>query len=226
MITQIYEISCVEDALLMVSLGVDHLGLVVSEQPGKREGWVNIKTAQEIVATVGSQARKVLIPIASDLEEMIQMAEAVKPDILQLMLHTEEHPQEVVKELRKRLPQIAIMETIPLAGPETRQHAVKIAHDFEAVVDYFIIDTIGEKGVGTTGILNDWTIGREIVEMVKIPVILAGGLSPDNVAAAIRAVRPWGVDSMSHTNLPGSRSRKDAEKVRRFVAEAHKAAVE
>jgi phosphoribosylanthranilate isomerase len=55
-----------------------------------------------------------------------------------------------------------------------------------------------------------------------VPVVLAGGLSPENVADAIRAVRPWGVDSLTHTNhpLPGGGFRKDLEQVRGFVAAA------
>jgi phosphoribosylanthranilate isomerase len=56
-------------------------------------------------------------------------------------------------------------------------------------------------------------------------VILAGGLSPENVAEAIQSVRPWGVDSLTHTNrsLPGGGFRKDLERVRRFVTAAQSA---
>jgi phosphoribosylanthranilate isomerase len=78
------------------------------------------------------------------------------------------------------------------------------------------------RAICASGQTHDWTISRRIVEESAIPVILAGGLSPDNVAEAIRAVRPWGVDSLTHTNqpLPGGGFRKDRERVRRFVAAA------
>ncbi|MCB0014782.1 MAG: hypothetical protein KDE34_22860, partial [Anaerolineales bacterium] len=81
-------------------------------------------------------------------------------------------------------------------------------------------------GIGASGVTHDWNISREIVRRVKIPVILAGGLSPDNVAAAIAQVQPWAVDSLTHTNerLPGGGFRKDLEKVRQFVAAARGAA--
>ncbi len=71
---------------------------------------------------------------------------------------------------------------------------------------------------------HDWSISRKIVESVSIPVILAGGLSADNVAEAIEAVRPWGVDSYTHTNHPGDRMNKDLTQVRAFVSNARNAA--
>jgi phosphoribosylanthranilate isomerase len=62
---------------------------------------------------------------------------------------------------------------------------------------------------------HDWTISRRIVELSLVPVILAGGLGPDNVADAIRKVGPAGVDSKSKTDREGSHA-KDLERVRRF----------
>jgi phosphoribosylanthranilate isomerase len=62
---------------------------------------------------------------------------------------------------------------------------------------------------------HDWSISRRIVEQVHVPVILAGGLGADNVADAIRAVRPAGVDSKTKTDHDSSHA-KDIERVRRF----------
>jgi phosphoribosylanthranilate isomerase len=72
-------------------------------------------------------------------------------------------------------------------------------------------------GIGATGRLHDWDISRRIVENVSVPVILAGGLSPENVADAMQAVQPWGVDSNTHTNLPGSHVEKDMARIQAFV---------
>ena len=72
-------------------------------------------------------------------------------------------------------------------------------------------------GVGATGETHDWQLSKRIVESVDIPVILAGGLDPDNVVDAIRAVGPAGVDSNTGTNISGSSVEKDMRRVKQFV---------
>ena len=97
------------------------------------------------------------------------------------------------------------------------------AVQFQQVSDYLLLDTKSpeETVIGATGQTHDWTISREIVERVSIPVILAGGLSPENVAEAIRVVQPWGVDSNTHTNYLNQQPiRKDPERVRKFIEAA------
>ena len=77
-----------------------------------------------------------------------------------------------------------------------------------------------DRQIGALGITHDWRISRRIVDLVRTPVILAGGLGPDNVAEAIRAVRPAGVDSKTRTDRPGPHApktgAKDLDRVRRF----------
>jgi len=112
------------------------------------------------------------------------------------------------------------MQAISVAGPE----AIDIALAYQPVVDYLILDTQdpGIAGIGASGVTHDWSISREIVRRVQIPVILAGGLSPENVAEAISIVQPWGVDSLTHTNrtLSNGGFRKDLDLVGRFVRAA------
>ena len=78
-------------------------------------------------------------------------------------------------------------------------------------------------GIGAAGITHDWSIDRRIKEAVSVPVVLAGGLGPDNVEAAIAAVHPDGVDSLTATSVKenGILVRKDIEKVRAFCEKAH-----
>jgi len=88
--------------------------------------------------------------------------------------------------------------------------------------DYLMLDS-GAKNLpslGATGETHDWSVSRTIVERSRVPVILAGGLSAENVEDAIATVRPFGVDSFTHTDVPGNRGKKDPARVRAFVAAA------
>ena len=75
----------------------------------------------------------------------------------------------------------------------------------------------GDVQIGALGVTHSWETDRKIIENVRIP---AGGLGPDNVAAAIRAVRPAGVDSKTKTDKDDGSHTKDLQKVRDFVAKA------
>jgi phosphoribosylanthranilate isomerase len=108
---------------------------------------------------------------------------------------------------------------------------------FEPVSDYFLTDTLilPEKKtesscghqpvtgfVGITGKICDQNVAAELVKKSSIPVILAGGMTPDNVSEGIRLIKPAGVDSCTGTNALDKsgnpiRFKKDIEKVRRFV---------
>jgi phosphoribosylanthranilate isomerase len=81
----------------------------------------------------------------------------------------------------------------------------------------------GDTQIGGLGITHDWNLDRQIVESVKIPVLLAAGLGVENVADAIKAVHPAGVDSKTKTDKKDGSHTKDLEEVRKFV-EAAKAA--
>lgn len=82
-------------------------------------------------------------------------------------------------------------------------------------VDAFLLDRYSPESPGGTGRRADWELARRLVETLAAPAILAGGLDPDNVQDAVRAVRPWGVDVSS--GVEASPGRKDLGKVRRFI---------
>jgi len=145
---------------------------------------------------------------------------AIEPHILQLCGPEGDLSLEDVRALRTRFPGLPLMQAISVQGPE----AIDRALSYQGLADYIILDTQSPDivGIGASGRTHDWGISREIVERSQVPVILAGGLSPENLPEAIRVVRPWGVDSLTHTNrlLPGGGFRKDLDRVRRFVKAA------
>src|SRR5436190_5330132 len=98
--------------------------------------------------------------------------------------------------------------------PVSDLRSVSIAKSYEGAVDFLLLDShrAGDAQIGALGITHDWTISRSIVESVRTPAILAGSLGADNVAEAIIAVRPAGVDSKTKTDI-GNTHAKDLTKV-------------
>ncbi len=81
--------------------------------------------------------------------------------------------------------------------------------------DRYLLDSFDPKTIGGTGRTCDWEKARDLVRASDIPILLAGGLTPENVAEAIRLVSPWGVDVSSGVEIePGV---KDIDKVRAFI---------
>jgi phosphoribosylanthranilate isomerase len=87
------------------------------------------------------------------------------------------------------------------------------------LADYLLLDTAHPmtRVVGATGLMHDWDVGAAVVSTTSVPVIMAGGLGPDNVQQAINRVRPSGVDSETRTSRAGDRRRKDLTKVAAFI---------
>jgi phosphoribosylanthranilate isomerase len=123
----------------------------------------------------------------------------------------------MTRALKTRFPEIPIMRAVPVID----ETSIEVAGSYRGVADFLLLDSydLGTRQFGALGRTHDWSLSRRIVDDVCIPVILAGGLGPDNVAAAIAAVRPSGVDSKTKTDRPGGGG-KDLAEVRAFVAAA------
>jgi phosphoribosylanthranilate isomerase len=107
------------------------------------------------------------------------------------------------------------MRTIPVID----ESSIDLAREYDGIADYLLLDTFKKEQIGATGQIHNWQISKKIVESVKTPVILAGGLGPDNVEEAIKIVKPTGVDSKTKTDKTNGKG-KDLEKVKKFVLKA------
>ena len=132
-----------------------------------------------------------------------------------IQLHGDTTPQEA-KEVRRELPYMKLYKAIHV----TRIEAIQNAETYADVVDAVILDTINvsTNQVGGTGQTHDWSISAQIVKGLSIPVILAGGLNPDNVAEAIKQVQPFAVDVNS--GVKNADGYKDFEKLKSFIERA------
>ncbi len=215
---QIYTMQSVAEAEAVASLGVDHVGVTPSSRglPGE----VDYAVAAEICRGVAGVATSVALSVDVDLGAIKDMVRAVMPDVLHLCGPPGAVGPPAVAELRRALPHVTIMQAVAVTGRE----AIDVARSYDAVADFLLLDSVNPEipGVGAAGTVHDWEVSAAVVEAVRAPVLLAGGLSPENVAAAIAIVNPWGVDSLTHTNQPvdHGRFRKDLDLVSRFVTAA------
>jgi phosphoribosylanthranilate isomerase len=197
-------ITSVEDAELAVECGADAVG--VNFVPASPRA-VDIATARHIAQTVGARAEVVGVVADVALARLDDLASEVAISMWQL--HGHEAP-ELVRALA------------PRAYKALRVGAPADAGAFDRYPgDRILADSKREGVLGGSGAPFDWTWVRELAR--RRDLILAGGLTPENVADAVRAVRPFGVDVASGVEAPGAPRKKDSERVRRFVEAAKRA---
>jgi phosphoribosylanthranilate isomerase len=217
-ITQLYTMQTVMEALACADAGADQLG--ITPPHGGLPGEVPVRLAAEIAAALAGHAKAVVLTVWTDPVAIAELVDATRPAILHLCPPAHLTSPGQVEAIRAGIPGVPVMQAVSVTGPES----VAEARAYAQVADYLILDTSDPRiaGVGASGATHDWRVSREIVRSVRVPVILAGGLTPENVAEAIRVVRPWGVDSLTHTNvpLPSGGFRKDLDRVRAFIAAA------
>ena len=241
-ITQIYEVQNPEEAQRLIEIGVDHIGSVVlSEDAWKIPG---VKATIDLVRT--STAKSSLIPLYNSLDSVLRTLDYYQPDIVHFCEALTDRTDvwiycdslcRLQDDVKRRFPRIEIMRSIPIA-PSGRSHLVptlELAKVFAQASDYFLTDTllVGQPDaepdfqpvhgfVGITGQTCCWRTAAELVEASSLPVILAGGISPDNVAAGILETRPAGIDSCTQTNALDDtgapiRFKKDIQKVTQLI---------
>ncbi len=215
MFTQIYSIQTVEEALACAEAGADRVGVLVGVPGGKFPCAIHEDEAGRIFEALKGKAVRVLISVADNEEDILSQTERLKPDVLHLCANFE-GDADFREKLRARMPEVKLMEAVGIVDESAIEDAKKKA----AYADLLILDSVSKTvpGVGAAGVTHDWSIDRAIVEAVDIPVILAGGLGPENVAEAIEAVRPDGVDSLTKTSVvkDGVILHKDIDRVREF----------
>jgi len=242
MITQIYEIQTPEEAEACAALGADHIGSVLVS----RDDWRQPVVRQAARRTRQAGKKHCLIPLFGGVDDVSRALDYYEPDIVHFcdaLVDSEGRllPPgpllELQESLHARFPGLQIMRSIPVRAHGSRSEAqtLEAARAFEAASDWLLIDTwLGAENpegfIGITGRTADRDVSAELVRRSRVPVILAGGLSPENVHDAVLRVRPAGVDSCTLTNARGSdgkpiRFRKDLDKVGRFVREARDARV-
>ena len=240
MIVQIYEIQTPGEAEGCIEAGVDHIGSVILD---KRE-WKQPVVRDAIRVSDGTLAKNSVIPLFENMDAIFRSLDYYQPDFIHFCdTLTDEDGNEVDleryitihRETKNRFPEIKIIRSIPIPfeGSTKDFPALKIAHSLEEVSDMFLTDTwLGKEPVkgfiGITGKRGDRRLAGDLVKASRIPVILAGGLSPENVYESLVEIAPAGADSCTLTNRRDEegkpvRFKKDFSRVKRFVEETRRA---
>lgn len=186
------------DAWQAVEAGADALGFMFY-RPSPR--WIGPEAVRRIVETLPPFVARVGVFVDTDEAELRRAVEECGLDTLQL--HGNESP-----ELCRRLRPVAVLKAFRVKGPE----AVAEWPAYAGIP--WLLDSYVAGSMGGTGQTFNWDLAAGAVAR-GAQVVLAGGLTPENVAAAVAAVRPWGVDVSS--GVEAAPGRKDAAKVRAFI---------
>ena len=187
-----------------VSAGVDAVGFIVEIDDSRHR--LSAKDAADLIKLVPLFTQSVAVIAPEDVEGAVQLAELIGADVLQV--HGSLSAADLA-ELKGRVSQKLVAAVA--AGSnlnEIRNYAVS--------ADAVLLDSVAQGKLGGTGAVHDWNKSAAIVESLKVPVILAGGLNPANVADAIEKVRPYAVDASSGLETDG---KKDSQKIFSFVRE-------
>lgn len=212
-----------DDVALCAGLGVDALGFVVGF-PGRVPWNLSLDEAEELVLGVPDTVRRVAV-VGEDPDRVLETTRRLRPRIVQL--HADE-PLAVTQRLVELLHahDVVVMKTLRWRrdGTPVGRHPgdpVEAARAVAGVgVDLLMVDLVGPPAPGGADATHPgaWTLARTVREQAGVPVVLAGGLRPDTVRAAVAAVDPYGVDVISGVEGPGHR--KDPRKVAAFVVAA------
>ncbi len=190
-------ITSLEDASMAAAMGADALGFVFAPSPRQ----VSLDKAYEITQSLPPFIQTVGVFVDSDIEEVIFFRNHLRLDLVQL---SGSETDGYIRALETRVIKAVHVKNGFKPGPNIHEAAT------------ILLDTAKDGLKGGTGMAFDWDLAADVA--VKRPIILAGGLTPENVATAVKKVQPYAVDVASGVEIePG---RKDHDKIRTFIQRA------
>ena len=194
------------DLRAAIEAGADAVG-IISSVPVDTPREVDRGAAAELVAEVPPFVTATLVTMPEDADHAVDLVRAVRPDAIQL------HGEFTAEDIGYIRAETGIKVVPAVDYTDTER-----AHELDEAADAILVDSTTEDGAGGTGETHDWDATADLAETLTSPVILAGGLIPDNVAKAVRAAAPFAVDVASGVERePGQ---KDHTALATFVQNA------
>lgn len=202
-------ISSVEEALLVVSLGVSSIGLVGNMPSGP--GVISDELIRNIAKTVPVNINTFLLTSETSAEKIIEHHYRTLTNTIQIV---DELKDGTFDDVRLYLPSVKLVQVIHVIDDKSVDDAVRISESVDALLLDSGNPNLKVKELGGTGRVHNWSLSRKIVEQTNIPVYLAGGLNADNVQKAIEVVQPYGVDLCSGVR---TNDKLDPAKLEKFL---------
>jgi phosphoribosylanthranilate isomerase len=199
------------DLNMAINAGADAVGFI-TEVPVDSPRKISISEASRLISKVPVFMTSVLVIMPETAEQAINMIKTARPCAIQI------HNAMALSELKQiKETGVKLIKTIPISQDSEPGALVKQISELSGIADAILLDTSIDGKTGGTGAQHDWEISSEVALHAGLPVILAGGLNPENVKEAVRSVRPYAVDTASGVETDG---KKDEKKVMAFINNA------
>lgn len=199
------------DLMTAIDAGADAVGFIVNVSSSPRN--LALDVAEKLVKLVPVFVDSIAVTVPESLDSLKRIYEQLKPDGIQI--HGEKFPDAHV--IREGMPHTRLIKAIHSEPSDVAKSSLKASRTFDAV----LLDSYVRGKYGGTGIVHDWELSRHIRDRLNPTLlILAGGLTPNNVQEAIRIVHPYAIDVSS--GVESSPGVKDPRKVFEFVKNAKK----
>jgi phosphoribosylanthranilate isomerase len=195
-------IATVAEAWMAIEHGASAIGLVSAMPSGP--GPIPDSLIAEIAATVPPGVSSFLLTCQQDAAAIVDQQRRLRVNTIQICDRLADGSH---RELREALPGVSLVQVVHVTGPESVDEAIAVAPHVDAVLLDSGNQSLAIKELGGTGRTHDWSLSRKIREAIDVPMFLAGGLKPHNVAAAIQEVEPYGVDVCSGLRTEGALDR-------------------
>jgi phosphoribosylanthranilate isomerase len=172
MIVQIYEVTTPAEACVLGAIGIDHIGVLIGEGSFPREQ--TIDKAREIFAAIPSGSKTSALALSHDVDLIVPLTAALVPDILHLGGAPQHLSPAQLWTLKAEFPQVSLMRSIPVVD----ESSIALARSYDGIADFLLLDSYksGDRQIGALGVTHSWELDRRIIESVRIPVVIVGGV--------------------------------------------------